>query len=140
LPHLIGHSRTGSYWDDSLASHVLPKTKVLVRTVPARKQQPLVTGFKSTVDLPYRCLQIYAKRKYPNIEDLTCFIVPLLSRTKGLVFWTNCSYEQVGWDDKKIASAVWSNRELFLKKPDEVVKTVDDITSQFQSFIKSRLS
>jgi hypothetical protein len=104
------------------------------------KSTVVITGFKSTVDLPYRCLQITTKRRFPNIEDLACFVVPAVSRTHVLLFWAYCAYEDVGWTEKKLGDWSWSSVEVPLKDEESVIQKATEIASSFGDFAWKRLS
>jgi hypothetical protein len=102
------------------------------------EQRLIVTGYRSTVDLPYRYLTMFADPKYPNINASGCFIVPIISMTHLRLFWAFTFYESVGWRDRRMVSSLeWLTDERALKDHEKIGLLVDDIGTKFLSYLEA---
>ena len=81
----------------------------------------VTTGVKSTVELPYCYLTLHAAARYPNIRSKSIILLPLVSRTRMLIFSCSADYEQKGWDGEEMISQVkWQHRKVPLKDPESI--------------------
>lgn len=99
---------------------------------------PKVTGFRSTVDLPYRCLELSTRRKYPNIDDFAFYLVPIVSKTRALLFWDYSQFEDVGWSERKIGDCNWSNIEIELRSKENHLLW-KEMSEGFLEFVRKQL-
>lgn len=74
------------------------------------KKQKIAKSYVSKVDVPYAAVSVKYRSKYPNIKDVSLYLVPLLSRTQIFLFYTKVNYFTMGWIDQEIDinSAAWS--------------------------------
>lgn len=74
------------------------------------KKQKIAKSYVSKIDVPFVAVAIKYRSKYPNIRDVSLYLVPLLSRTQIFVFYTKVNYFTMGWIDQEIDinSAAWS--------------------------------
>lgn len=66
------------------------------RTVEVMEE--FVTGYKSTIDLPYTHLTIIAEPRFPNLPAAVCYVAPIVSRTRLQVFTTFGMFKETGWN------------------------------------------
>lgn len=103
------------------AALVLPTVDLFGGDDPKYETYYVTTGVKSTVELPYTYLTLHAAARYPNIRSRSLILVPLVSRTKMLIFSCVAVYEQKGWDDEEMVTRVkWQHREVALKDSDKM--------------------
>jgi len=96
----------------------------------------VVTGYTSTVDLPYRYVSLFAEPKYPNLSESRCFVTPIISMTHLRLFWAYAFYESVGWTARRrIGNLEWATDEVVLKDSSKINDVVQSIGSKFVSFI-----
>ena len=93
-------------------------------------------GATSTVALPYEYIEIRCEAKFPNINDTGCFIVPFVSQTKVIVFSAFFVYRTREWGVKVINedSVKWLNFEEFIKKPADVLKSINSVFDKYAEF------
>jgi hypothetical protein len=74
------------------------------------KHHKIAKSYIAKLDLPYIALALNYCSKYPNITDVSFYLVPLLSRTQIFLFFTKVNYINMGWAEQKLdlESVVWS--------------------------------
>lgn len=98
----------------------------------------VVTGYKSTVDLPYSYLNLFATPKYPNINPGSCYVVPIVSMTHLRLFWASSLYDHVGWDNSRpIGPLEWATDEVLLRERDKIERLMDQIFLTFVAFVEA---
>lgn len=98
----------------------------------------VVTGFRSTVELPFSFMAIYADPKFPNLNLAACYVVPFVSMTHLRLFWAFVNYEKIAWDDRRIIGDYeWKTEEVPLKASDQIRRLTEMIVSEFSLFIEA---
>ena len=99
---------------------------------------PLLSGFYSTVELPFACLRLVASPKLPNLRVASANVVPLISKTILQLFLSLNFYEEYGWEQRVPASDVkWTTFSGRLKDSDELRKLADRILQEYSDFLFS---
>lgn len=100
------------------------------------KQENRIKGFRATVDLPIKLLQLTAEAKFPNIDSASLFIVPVISKTQIRLFFSFNFYEQKGWDEREISGPVkWLTEEVGIKDTESHQKLCSKIIRDFSAFV-----
>jgi hypothetical protein len=75
-------------------------------------ERQVISGFRSTVDLPYSHVIIEIEPVFPNLHPAECLVVPILSRTHLRLFWTFNRYEYSGWETRvRVGKLEWATDE-----------------------------
>lgn len=102
------------------------------------ENREVVTGYQSTMKLPFDFIAIPAEPRFPNLNPATCFIAPLLSRTHVRFFWAFTFYEFIDWKDRKrVGKIEWATEEVLLRSDNAMNELVDSIVSKFFQFIEA---
>lgn len=98
-------------------------------------------SFDLKVNLPYKALELIFETSTPNLTNYSFTILPLISRTQVIIFFTKMNYVRTGWDDQKRddSSANWSY-STFEYNVADIEKYVESIVrDNFQNAIKEDL-
>jgi hypothetical protein len=73
-------------------------------------QQKIARSYVAKIDLPFAAISMNYHSKYPNITDVSLYLVPLISRTQIFLFYTKVNYISMSWAEQEIDidSAAWS--------------------------------
>jgi hypothetical protein len=105
------------------------------------EQKKVISGFRSTVEIPYSYLSFSAKQKYPNLERVECVVVPIVSRTNVRLFWANRIFEFVAWDDQRpVGTLEYDTSSYPIKNREERSQIIQKIKDSFVKTIEERLS
>ena len=97
----------------------------------------VVTGYKSTVELPFNYATVFAKPNFPNLNAASCYVAPIVSMTHLRIFWAFVLYENIAWDDRRMIGKIeWTTDEAHLKDTDKIKQIIESIGSNFLSFIE----
>ena len=105
------------------------------KTVTKYKQVP--TSFESTTEVPFHVVQIKAQPLYPNLNSMTVFLLPLISRTKMIIFSTIAPYKTVGWDKEKMITddCKWIPKVVELADSKKLLEYINESYKQFYDSI-----
>ncbi len=105
------------------------------------KTRSIAKSFNLTVDLPYKVLVLTFYASVPNLTNYSFIILPLISRTKLVIFFTKVNYVRTSWDDQKIDnnSAKWSYLAVEYVVEDIGNRVESMIRDKFQNAIKEDL-
>ena len=100
-------------------------------------ERQVISGFRSTVDLPYSHVIIEIEPVFPNLHPAECLVVPILSRTHLRLFWTFNRYEYSGWETRvRVGKLEWATDEAALKDHAAVERTCQTIKQAFAGFVE----
>jgi hypothetical protein len=104
--------------------------------VTVTQEQQYVTGYNSTVDLPFSSIALSCEPLWPNLDAAACFIVPIVSKTHIILFWGATFYENVGWTERRpTGNAEVATDEALLKRQDNIAAVIEAIKNSFLTFI-----
>ena len=105
------------------------------KTVTKYKRVP--TSFESTTEVPFHVVQIKAQPLYPNLNSMTVFFLPLISRTKMIIFSTIAPYKIVGWDKEKMITddCKWIPKVVELADSKKLLEYINESYKQFYDSI-----
>jgi len=83
-------------------------------------------------------LELSTRRKYPNIDDFAFYLVPIVSKTRALLFWDYSQFEDVGWSERKIGDCNWSNIEIELRSKENHLLW-KEMSEGFLEFVRKQL-
>ena len=101
-----------------------------------QKEVTEVSGIQATIPLPFSYISIHLKPKYPNINSVICFILPILSQTNIRFFWTFANCKQAGWDEESIidSNIKWTTTEIGIRDMKEIETQLHNLLSDFSTF------
>jgi caspase domain-containing protein len=99
-----------------------------------------ISGYRSTVPLPYSFMQLHAEPKFRNLNPAACFIVPIVSMTHLRVFRAFSFFDYAGWNKRKMMNKLeWSTDEVPLKNRDQIRELVQSTVSEFNVFLDTAI-
>ncbi|MGX7708799.1 caspase family protein [Methylobacterium sp. Gmos1] len=97
----------------------------------------VISGIRHTTDTEIPAYKISAEAKFPNLQNVDCFIVPILSRTTLLVAATFRSYKSRSWDNLRASgNDEWFYSEAALKEASDIEKLFGRVKERFRSAIE----
>ena len=126
----VTESRTrmkNNYMNSLFFKSTLPRLNLYGENDSNTETYYVTTGVKSTVKLPYCYLMLHAAARYPNVRSKSIILLPLVSRTRMLIFSCFTDYEQKGWDGEEMITQVkWQHRKVPLKDTESIRAIVHD--------------
>lgn len=107
------------------------------KTVTAYRSVP--HSVMATTDVPYKIIKVKATPNYPNLNSVSIFIIPFISRTKLLFVSTIAHYKKSGWEKESIISAncKWTTKNLELCKGEDLELHISELYEGFHDAIFS---
>jgi hypothetical protein len=100
------------------------------------KKISVINGAISTIDLPYNQLVILVNPKYPNLQKYALKVVPFLSQTSLLIFYSFVNYKREGWGNSFIPiDSKWLAHQISLKEKTKVQTFVSEVLVSFWNSI-----
>ncbi len=105
--------------------------------ITVTKYRSVPTSLTTTTEVPFHVIQIKVKPRYPNLNSVTMFFLPLISRTKLMIFSTIASYKSVGWDKEQILTddCKWSPKIVELLEKEKLTEYIAESFKQFYDSI-----
>ncbi|OCJ24623.1 caspase family protein [Serratia sp. 14-2641] len=94
-------------------------------------------SIEATTDVDYNVMEVFAKSKYPNLNSMVMYILPLLSRTKVVIFSTVAHYKSSDWDAESLVaeSSKWVTKNIELCKTEELAEHISELVTSFEDSI-----
>lgn len=86
-----------------------------------------------TTEMLFNYLNIKTKAKFPNLHNVSFFLLPFVSKRKIIFFTTFAIYKNINWDEEKIdySTIQWNNKEFNLKDENEIFGFIDEKIKEF---------
>lgn len=86
-----------------------------------------------TTEMLFNYLNIKTKTKFPNLHNISFFLLPFVSKRKIIFFTTFAIYKNINWDEEKIEYSTirWNNEEFNLKNEKEIFEFIDKKIKEF---------
>jgi hypothetical protein len=96
-----------------------------------------ISRIYSSVDLPYSCIEIIAKPKYPNIPCYKCIIPFVFSKTEMRFFYCFATYKDINWNERELIKEdiQWITSVAKFENIENVFNEVSNIQNRFCEFI-----
>lgn len=93
----------------------------------------LPVSIQVTTEMLFNYLNIKTKAKFPNLHNISFFLLPFVSKRKIIFFTTFAIYKNINWDEEKIeySTIQWNNEEFNLKNEKEIFEFVDKKIKEF---------
>jgi hypothetical protein len=102
------------------------------------ESREFISGYASTVKLPFSYIRLSGEPKFPNINPSAAFIAPIVSMTHLRLFWAFALYDYADWKERKrIGKLEWATDEVTLRNNGGIRELVEAIGAKFLSFMES---
>jgi len=93
----------------------------------------VAVSIETTTEIPFNYLCIKTNANFPNLHNISFFILPFVSKRKIIFFTTFAIYKNINWDDEKIdySTIQWKNNEFDLIDKDGIFKFIDTKIEEF---------
>lgn len=92
------------------------------------------TSIESLLNCSYKMITVMAKSKYPNINSVKLFILPLLSKTRLVILSCTASFKPSGWGDETLVDnqIKWTPNFIELIDKDNIGKYFGELAKRFE--------
>ena len=106
-------------------------------TIDATRQ--VISGFQHTVALPFSEIALHLTPKFRAVTPLKFHVIPLLSATDLLAFWSMREFAYSDWDtvQPQTEPLIWDNSEAPLKNDEGVLALSHQVLDRFNSLVVS---
>lgn len=107
------------------------------RTVTAYRKVPY--SVSATTEVPFNVVKVQAHPKYPNLNSVSIFIVPFISRTKLLFVSSIAHYKKSGWENESMVSTncKWTTKNVELCNGEDLAFHLSELSRDFHEAVYS---
>lgn len=90
-------------------------------------------SIETTTEMPFNYLIIKTNANFPNLHNVSFFLLPFVSKKRIIFFTTFAIYKNINWDEEKIdySTIQWKNNEFNLLNKDEIFEFIDTKIEEF---------
>ena len=101
----------------------------------------VVAGFEHTTKISVPCFKLIAVSTYAAINEMRCFVAPIISRTSITFAHRVYQYERIDWDRIKISSFTeWRFEEAAIKSDEQIKAALRRIGNSINEHLEAYIS
>jgi hypothetical protein len=110
--------------------------KSVFPTRDSENKTTIISGFESTIDVPFKLIEIEAEPTYLNIDMCSCKIVFVVSPVEIRFFYLYSNFKLEDWENyRHNYSSGLQTVEVEMKDFNKVKETISNILIKFESFV-----